>query len=93
MLLEYVETYVDEDDADTSMWEVDLTDEELQQIETMLSEGHGYGSWDEESDVTDDEGNFVFRGKKYGPGNNLCDVLNDVGKRVAPDCSVSFYVY
>lgn len=93
MIFKYTESYVDDEPAESNIWNVDLTKEEADQLGEMLHAGYGYIEFsdDEEQDYANDKGEFIFRGKAYT--GTVTDILDDIGEKITPDYEVSYYVY
>jgi hypothetical protein len=83
MILEIVKTYVDQDDADVDTFDVELTADELVDIRRWAP---GTAEWNDEEWVE-------FRGVRYEYPEDICDILQTVGKRIAPDETIEVYVY
>ena len=79
MILEISKTFVDEDGADTTIYDIELTDDELKTIESLVTD------WEDEP--------VIFRGKEYGECCDINDILQDVGKVIEPDHTIHWYVY
>jgi hypothetical protein len=83
MLLQIIETYVDEDDANVHLYNVALTDEELNDIRRWAK---GTTEWNDEEWVE-------FRSVRYIYPEDVNDILQDVGTVVVPDETIATYVY
>jgi len=79
MILQIVTTYVDDDQGDCDTYDVELQEGELGILELVAQHG-----------IDED---VVFRGKTYNCGNDVHDILRDIGKRVNPDHTISVYRY
>jgi|10_taG_2_1085330.scaffolds.fasta_scaffold01422_5 hypothetical protein len=89
MIIQLAKTFVDEDDAEVTTWDIDLTSEELNTIDNLASCNNGSLPSSSEGEEP-----LVFRGKTYDDdGLDITDLLDEYGKRLVPDHTIDLYVY